>query len=94
MKTRRDDWRVTTGKSPFAGSFKPVSGSDLSQSTEHGSRESPMKKCRQCSKPATLHITEVRKGEATEIHLCETCEGLSQTPEPEEVSTGSRCSIS
>jgi len=43
-----------------------------------------MKKCRQCSKPATLHITEVRKGEATEIHLCETCaQDYLQTPEPQ-----------
>ncbi|MBI1313862.1 DNA helicase UvrBC [bacterium] len=42
-----------------------------------------MKKCRQCSKPATLHITEVRKGEATEIHLCESCaKDYLQTPEP------------
>lgn len=32
-----------------------------------------MKKCRRCSKPATLHITELRKGEAVEIHLCESC---------------------
>ena len=45
-----------------------------------------MKKCRRCSKPATLHITELRQGEATEIHLCETCakDYLSQA---EEVST-------
>ncbi|NQV27595.1 MAG: UvrB/UvrC motif-containing protein [Rhodopirellula sp.] len=47
-----------------------------------------MKKCRRCSKPATLHITELRQGEATEIHLCETCakDYLSQA---EEVSTPS-----
>lgn len=32
-----------------------------------------MKKCRRCSKPATLHITEIRKGEVVEIHLCEVC---------------------
>jgi len=32
-----------------------------------------MKKCRQCSKPATLHITEIRDGEAQAIHFCETC---------------------
>lgn len=32
-----------------------------------------MKKCRRCSKPATLHITEIREGKATAIHLCETC---------------------
>lgn len=42
-----------------------------------------MKKCRRCSKPATLHITELRQGEATEIHLCETCakDYLSQADE-------------
>lgn len=42
-----------------------------------------MKKCRRCSKPATLHITELRQGEATEIHLCETCakDYLSQAEE-------------
>lgn len=32
-----------------------------------------MKKCRRCSKPATLHITEIRKGEVQQLHLCETC---------------------
>ena len=32
-----------------------------------------MKKCRRCSKPATLHITEIRKSEVAEIHLCEVC---------------------
>lgn len=32
-----------------------------------------MKKCRRCSKPAMLHITEIRKGEVAEIHLCESC---------------------
>lgn len=42
-----------------------------------------MKKCRKCSKPATLHITEVRKGDVTEIHLCEDCakEYLTQAEE-------------
>lgn len=28
-------------------------------------------KCQNCSKPATLHITEIIKGEAHELHLCE-----------------------
>lgn len=49
-----------------------------------------MKKCRRCSKPATLHITEVRKGEVNEIHLCEACATdylnqaeETQTQEPE-----------
>ena len=32
-----------------------------------------MKKCRRCSKPATLHITEIHAGDAVAIHLCETC---------------------
>lgn len=32
-----------------------------------------MKKCRRCSKPATLHITEIRDSKAVAIHLCETC---------------------
>jgi protein arginine kinase activator len=30
-------------------------------------------KCRKCPKPATLHITEVVKGAAQELHLCEDC---------------------
>jgi protein arginine kinase activator len=32
-----------------------------------------MKKCRRCSKPATLHITEIHDGQAMAIHLCEVC---------------------
>lgn len=32
-----------------------------------------MRKCRRCSKPATLHITEIRKGKVLELHLCEGC---------------------
>lgn len=32
-----------------------------------------MKKCRQCANQATLHITEVLEGHATEVHLCEKC---------------------
>lgn len=32
-----------------------------------------MKKCRRCSKPATLHITEIRDGTVHELHLCEMC---------------------
>ncbi|MCH2203862.1 MAG: UvrB/UvrC motif-containing protein [Fuerstiella sp.] len=32
-----------------------------------------MKKCRQCANQATLHITEVMEGQASEIHLCEKC---------------------
>ena len=49
-----------------------------------------MKKCRQCSKPATLHITELRQGDVVEIHLCEGCardylsQGDSTPSEPSE----------
>ena len=32
-----------------------------------------MKKCRRCSKHATLHITEIREGVVQELHLCENC---------------------
>ena len=31
-----------------------------------------MKKCQKCSKPATVHITEIEKHTPNEIHLCET----------------------
>jgi protein arginine kinase activator len=30
-------------------------------------------KCHRCPKVATLHITEIVKGEAQELHLCEEC---------------------
>ena len=32
-----------------------------------------MKKCTRCSKPSTLHITELRDGTVQELHLCESC---------------------
>lgn len=32
-----------------------------------------MKKCSRCSKPATLHITELREGAVHALHLCEAC---------------------
>jgi protein arginine kinase activator len=32
-----------------------------------------MKKCGRCSKPAMLHITEIRHGEVQALHLCESC---------------------
>ncbi len=32
-----------------------------------------MTKCLQCSKPAVLHITEIRQNQAQIIHLCESC---------------------
>ncbi|MDA1231233.1 MAG: UvrB/UvrC motif-containing protein [Planctomycetota bacterium] len=42
-----------------------------------------MKKCRRCTKPATLHVTEIREGAASIIHLCDTCarEYLEQNPD-------------
>ncbi|MBQ15827.1 MAG: DNA helicase UvrBC [Planctomycetaceae bacterium] len=50
-----------------------------------------MKKCRRCSKPATLHITELREGDVHELHLCETCYheylDYSESATPEEKST-------
>ena len=30
-------------------------------------------KCQKCSKPATLHITEIEDGTPSEIHLCDEC---------------------
>jgi protein arginine kinase activator len=46
-----------------------------------------MKKCRRCTKTATLHITEIREGKAVAVHLCESCarEYLEKTPENPEV---------
>lgn len=32
-----------------------------------------MKKCRRCTKTATIHVTEIREGKGTAVHLCETC---------------------
>ena len=48
-------------------------------------RENAMKKCRRCTKPATLHVTEIREGEAAIVHLCDTCakEYLEQNPDDE-----------
>ncbi len=45
-----------------------------------------MKKCHRCSKPATLHITEIRDGAVHELHLCEACaqEYLSSSDAVEE----------
>lgn len=41
-----------------------------------------MKKCQKCPKAAVLHITELVDGEATALHLCESCaqEYLSTVP--------------
>ncbi len=42
----------------------------------------PMKKCGRCSKPAVLHITEIRDGDVQALHLCESCakDYLSHSP--------------
>ncbi|MCA9057435.1 MAG: UvrB/UvrC motif-containing protein [Planctomycetaceae bacterium] len=50
-----------------------------------------MKKCRRCSKPAMLHITEIREGKAVAIHLCESCarEYLDSKSEEEKEPTSS-----
>ncbi len=46
-----------------------------------------MKKCSRCSKPATLHITELRDGTAQVLHLCETCaQDFLANPEGSEAS--------
>ena len=39
-------------------------------------------KCDRCSKPAVLHITELRQGEVQALHLCESCakEYLNNAP--------------
>lgn len=49
-----------------------------------------MKKCRRCAKPATLHITEIRDGNAAVIHLCETCarEYLDSSSESDSSASG------
>ena len=41
-------------------------------------------KCGRCSKPAVLHITELRQGEVQALHLCESCakEYLSHSQTP------------
>lgn len=40
------------------------------------------KKCHQCSKPSTLHITELREGGVQELHLCESCAHQYLTEKP------------
>jgi len=49
-----------------------------------------MKKCRRCTKPATLHITEIRDGQAGVVHLCETCarEYLENSPDGDHTPSG------
>ncbi len=50
-----------------------------------------MKKCRRCTKPATLHVTEIREGQAAIVHLCDTCarEYLDQNPNEENTTIAS-----
>jgi protein arginine kinase activator len=43
-----------------------------------------MTKCKRCSKPATLHITEIRSGTVQELHLCESCAQQYLNQEQEE----------
>jgi protein arginine kinase activator len=43
-----------------------------------------MKKCSRCSKPATLHITELHSGNVQELHLCESCAQQYLNQEQEE----------
>ena len=44
-----------------------------------------MKKCRGCQKNATLHVTEIRDGNAQAIHLCEGCaQGYLSTTDEDE----------
>lgn len=46
-----------------------------------------MKKCSRCSKPATLHITEILQGTVQELHLCESCaQDYLSNPESAELS--------
>jgi protein arginine kinase activator len=53
----------------------------------------PMRKCSRCSKPATLHITELKEGDVHALHLCEACaqdylsnvEAGEPTEEPEDL---------
>ena len=48
-----------------------------------------MTKCQKCSKPATIHITEIVKGSALEFHLCEEhARQQLSTEEPGEASSG------
>lgn len=49
-----------------------------------------MKKCSRCSKPATLHITDIRDNVVQELHLCEGCaqdylsNPLAASPDPDQ----------
>jgi protein arginine kinase activator len=43
-----------------------------------------MTKCKRCSKPATLHLTEIRSGAVQELHLCESCAQQYLNQEPDE----------
>ena len=44
-----------------------------------------MKKCRHCSRRATLHVTEIHDNVAVPVHLCEECANgyLNSTPDDE-----------
>jgi len=32
-----------------------------------------MKKCLRCTKPSSLHVTEIKEGNSFSLHLCDTC---------------------
>jgi protein arginine kinase activator len=74
---------VATGGSGFECRSSGIFSRHCQSSAVETRETFRMKKCRRCSKSATLHITELRQGEATEIHLCETCakDYLSQAEE-------------
>src|SRR5579859_6056322 len=55
----------------------------------HASPERFSMKCHRCPKVATLHITELVKGEAHELHLCEECaQSYLQNPDVESNESG------
>ena len=44
-----------------------------------------MKKCRHCSRRATLHVTEINDNVAVPVHLCDDCaQGCLNSSEPED----------
>src|SRR5580704_1071493 len=52
-----------------------------------------MTKCKRCSKPATLHITEIRSGAVQELHLCESCAQQYLNQEQDETSEPAEQSV-
>lgn len=54
---------------PFAGIAPRIKPDNILLPNPHV----PAMKCGRCSKPAVLHITELRQGEVQALHLCESC---------------------